>query len=619
MAVIVFLVLRVKSKIEKDVLKPLSEVANSISARETQDVEHLLGSIKIEELKNLLRAFAEKIELIKELSKKEARITRENAKNQAIAQTTQMLAHDVRKPFTLFSAVIDMISNSQSPSEASRILAESIPEMASSLESVNGMIQDIMEVGSEENNLVTEPFPVSQLISEVLKNQFRFDDKSEIDIVYELNHRNAVIADKSKIRRVFTNIIGNAAEMMSGKGTIWFKSRQDNQQCEIVIGNSGTFIEPSDIEQLFDAFFTKGKKGGTGLGLAIVRKIVEAHGGSINCRSSREDGTEFILTLPSADVEDCLQAEKRIENSRSYHHSNEKSVSNESHSKPAESSEKSKIEESLSLLSKLGRSLNIAIVDDEPVYRNHVKSHLGADIQPWFTWNLSEFDSSEGLLLHLFDNDVDVIILDIDLGESHISGLDSIPIIKESAPSAKVCVHSNRGLEFQSKAIEAGADLFLPKPISRHHFLSVLVAYAREHIRQQTISKNNGSKFPGKVILVEDSEILVNTWRKSFSEDEKFEAFTNFDSFLAEIGKSSFSEDIHFLVTDYYLNENKTGIDVALTIKRLGLNIPVFLSTSKEDLREDEVSYFSDILPKNPKKAIDELRRKMNNRVEHGI
>ena len=54
------------------------------------------------------------------------------------------------------------------------------------------------------------------------------------------------------------------------------------------------------MERMWQAFFSR-KPGGSGLGLPTVRKIVEAHGGSIECESAVGQGTRFTIRLPAAE------------------------------------------------------------------------------------------------------------------------------------------------------------------------------------------------------------------------------------------------------------------------------------------------------------------------------
>ena len=56
-------------------------------------------------------------------------------------------------------------------------------------------------------------------------------------------------------------------------------------------------MEPARLQRIFSPFYTS-KSSGTGLGLAISKKVVDAHGGSIEAHSQPGAGTEFVLTFP---------------------------------------------------------------------------------------------------------------------------------------------------------------------------------------------------------------------------------------------------------------------------------------------------------------------------------
>lgn len=108
--------------------------------------------------------------------------------------------------------------------------------------------------------------------------------------------------DSLKIVRVLSNILSNASEAMNRKGKIWIHSKdvvvKNTPFVELCVGNNGSYIEPENIQNLFEAFYTKNKSGGTGLGLAIAKKIIQSHGGNIRCESSKDLGVEFYFTLP---------------------------------------------------------------------------------------------------------------------------------------------------------------------------------------------------------------------------------------------------------------------------------------------------------------------------------
>jgi signal transduction histidine kinase len=65
----------------------------------------------------------------------------------------------------------------------------------------------------------------------------------------------------------------------------------------VEFADNGPGIPPDVAEKVFDPFFTT-KAQGSGLGLAIVRKIVDAHDGRIDLRTTPGQGTTIRVTLP---------------------------------------------------------------------------------------------------------------------------------------------------------------------------------------------------------------------------------------------------------------------------------------------------------------------------------
>ena len=66
----------------------------------------------------------------------------------------------------------------------------------------------------------------------------------------------------------------------------------------VSVEDNGHGIEPSQQNNLFDAFFTT-KTDGMGMGLAISRSIVEAHDGTLGIDLKRNSGAKFTMALPA--------------------------------------------------------------------------------------------------------------------------------------------------------------------------------------------------------------------------------------------------------------------------------------------------------------------------------
>jgi two-component system NtrC family sensor kinase len=103
--------------------------------------------------------------------------------------------------------------------------------------------------------------------------------------------------DVQQIKQVFINILINAAEAMIGGGSLKIKVFSKNNKIIIQIADTGSGIESSHLEKLFEPFFSTKVKG-VGLGLAISKEIIENHNGTIDVESKLGKGTMFTITLP---------------------------------------------------------------------------------------------------------------------------------------------------------------------------------------------------------------------------------------------------------------------------------------------------------------------------------
>ncbi len=109
-----------------------------------------------------------------------------------------------------------------------------------------------------------------------------------------------VEVDEAQVARVLTNLLENAVEWSSPNGGIEVGAGARDGELEGWVENEGPPIPPTDLDRVFDTFYTRRAKG-TGLGLAISKRVVEAHGGRISVENRRR-GPRFTFTLPLATV-----------------------------------------------------------------------------------------------------------------------------------------------------------------------------------------------------------------------------------------------------------------------------------------------------------------------------
>jgi signal transduction histidine kinase len=120
------------------------------------------------------------------------------------------------------------------------------------------------------------------------------------------------IASPQQMGQVLMNLINNSVEAItgmpgyferahhsqSGGGSITIQTFNRDEQFVIELKDSGPGIPPSDLNRIFDPFFTSKKPMGMGVGLAICHGIVEEHHGRITAENAPDGGAVFTIALP---------------------------------------------------------------------------------------------------------------------------------------------------------------------------------------------------------------------------------------------------------------------------------------------------------------------------------
>lgn len=88
---------------------------------------------------------------------------------------------------------------------------------------------------------------------------------------------------------------------MKHPGDVHVRIKQENELAIIEIEDSGEGMSASEMEQIFNPFYTT-KENGTGLGLSICQKIAVDHGGSLEVTSSIGLGSIFSFKLPTVEI-----------------------------------------------------------------------------------------------------------------------------------------------------------------------------------------------------------------------------------------------------------------------------------------------------------------------------
>ena len=116
----------------------------------------------------------------------------------------------------------------------------------------------------------------------------------EVEIAADLG---SVAADPVVLAQVFNSLLANSAEATDRGDRVSLHARRDGAQAQVELRDSGSGIEPAQLQNIFKPFYTT-KPRGMGLGLPLVRRIVLRLGGRIDIDSQPGEGTVVRLRLP---------------------------------------------------------------------------------------------------------------------------------------------------------------------------------------------------------------------------------------------------------------------------------------------------------------------------------
>ena len=110
--------------------------------------------------------------------------------------------------------------------------------------------------------------------------------------------------DATRVAQVIGNLLENAITHTPEGGRVAVTARADDGGVEIAVADTGPGIPPEELPRLFDRFYRADPSraratGGSGLGLTIARRLIEAHGGTIEAHSVLGQGSRFTIHLPA--------------------------------------------------------------------------------------------------------------------------------------------------------------------------------------------------------------------------------------------------------------------------------------------------------------------------------
>ncbi len=245
------------------------------------------------------------------------------------------------------------------------------------------------------------------------------------------------------LTKTLMNLVANAAEAMPAGGEIAIRTRnirldrpiagyqkvRKGNYAVLTVSDTGIGIAASEINRIFEPFYTKKKMGrsGTGLGMAVVWGAIQDHKGYIQVDSTEGRGSVFTLYFPTTGK-----------------------------SKKAE-------EQAFRIEDYAGCGQSILLVDDLKEQRD-----IGSEMLSQLGYKTAAVDSGEQAVEYLKSNTADLLILDMIMSPG-MDGLETYQQIKAIRPGQRAIITSGYSETARVKEAQAlGVGQYIKKPYSLH-------------------------------------------------------------------------------------------------------------------------------------------------------
>ncbi|MEM7144181.1 MAG: ATP-binding protein [Verrucomicrobiota bacterium] len=362
--------------------------------------------------------------------------------NQAKSEFLSNMSHELRTPLNGVLGYVQILQRDRSLNPGQVKSLDSISNCGEHLLNLINDVLDLSKIESGKLEINPEATDLSKLLDgvrDIVKPKaeskgLTFTIKASPEVP------RGIITDPIKLRQVLINLLGNSVKFTHEGAVALRVAESPKHFLRFEVEDTGMGIAEEKLNAIFEPFKqAEGgeSEGGTGLGLAISRRIAQAFGGDLTATSELGEGSIFTLSLPLDETEEIKGATSA---------GAAPSATSSSHT---------------SFALPPGESRSALIADDRETNRdilNQILTEAGFE-------TVLATDGDEALD-RLRERDFDIFLCDVRM--PRMNGIDVVKEVRrdEKLKANKViAVTASVFPEFRHKALDAGFDDFLMKPL----------------------------------------------------------------------------------------------------------------------------------------------------------
>jgi len=368
---------------------------------------------------------------------KEARIAAEQA-NRAKSTFLANMSHELRTPLNGVLGYVQILQRDRNLGAAQKKSLDSIGNCGEHLLNLINDVLDLSKIEAGKMEISTDAVDLSQLLDgvrDIVKPRAESKGLS-FNVKVSPEVPRGIITDPIKLRQVLINLLGNSVKF-TPEGAVTLRVAEAGKgRLRFDIEDTGMGVTPEKLGDIFEPFKQAEageSEGGTGLGLAISRRIAEALSGTLTAASEIGEGSCFTLTLPLKETDEIKGSDFSVTTPDSR----------------------------ASFRLPKGENRSVLIADDRETNRDILDQLL---TEAGFETML--VDDGDVALDRLREREFDLFLCDV-----RMPRMNGIDVIKEIRRDEKLksnivfAVTASVFPEFRDKALDAGFDDFLMKPL----------------------------------------------------------------------------------------------------------------------------------------------------------